>query len=107
MEGKHKTEGLWNQLSTELWGCIFSHVKIYLDAGEYTFADDAEEREQASLYLLRTVCKKFNSVFEQHPLLYRDLLLGSQFSFDDLPSLTMWVQSHGESVGCELWQSCT
>lgn len=46
------------------------------------FVEDEEEQDQASLYTMRLVCKKFDSVFEQHPLLYRDMLFGPRFMAD-------------------------
>ena len=85
------------QLSIELWGCIFSHLSIILYIINI-FVEDEEEQDQASLYTMRLVCKKFNSVFEQHPLLYRDMLLGLQFTAGRLPSLIAWVQLHGRHV---------
>ena len=98
MEVTEKTEGLWNHLSTELWGCIFSHVRFDMDSGDWLRVGSTEEVSQAALFNLRTVCRKFNAVFEQHPLLYCDMFLGKYITACHSPSLIRWLQSHGRCV---------
>ena len=91
----------WGELSTELWACIFSLLK--LDLTTVIVACDMEdlaleEQEQAQFHALRTVCKQMKAAFVQHQHLHSDLLLGSRFHQTHLPKLLEWIYTNGASV---------
>lgn len=66
----------WTQLSSELWGCIFAIVEKDSIAHYEDIFRAATPWNWLST--LQRVCKRFQSVYKEQPLLYSSLLLLSQ-----------------------------
>lgn len=100
-------------LSDDVWAHIISLVAAEVRAdllsfNEYTMDNNTFEQDYGRLHGLKLVCKKFRTIFQQHPELSACLLLGSTFSAKALMSLlerlqhdstivTTFIASRGDS----------
>lgn len=93
-EGQHQVP--WLQLSSELWGLIFSRLKpvTVTDVG---FAR-SRTSSQAAYHGLKMVCKRFHTVFEEDPKLSSTLILPKSVAGSRVLSLLRWIRKHYDCV---------
>ena len=83
---------LWAQVMSLLMSCVPEEDAIRCFSPEQFFS------QQASLYRLRLVCKRFNEVFLKYPDLCRDLVFRQQQADTLSPSLVAWLKRYHTSM---------
>ena len=89
------------QLSTDVWAKIFAYLKPQKDSTVHSYEDIHEQvgvpwaqTEQ----ILRSVCKRFDEVFKQHPQLYSNLWLSRFVHARALPGLLAYIGFHSAAI---------
>ena len=91
-------------LPDELWGEVFCHLrpKEYVDPQEptvvYALGTEYVAGKHSQFHRLRSVCKRFNQIFNQHHKLLECLYLKGDFQHTALPSLLLWSLGHKCSI---------
>ncbi len=89
MDGGSPSQSVADAITSDIWAKIFCQVQ----AGELGLRSVCcTPSAQAELFHLRLVCKKFNSVFNEHPQLTSRPVIPESLSEEALPSLLCWLQ---------------